>query len=78
MELSRQRAFTSPRPGEDWQALAARCLPDLEPDQAVERLQSWNLHLFTRRPSGKILGSDVIFVEPPLAQGEHDSGHDGG
>lgn len=74
MELSRQRAFTSPRPGEDWEALAARCLPELEAEQAVERLQTWNLHLFARRPSGELLGSDVIFLEPPLAEAGHDGG----
>ena len=59
------RRFTSPLPGEDWDTIAARALPDEAPDAAVQKLKSWNLHVFTRIPSGKILGSDVIFLEPP-------------
>jgi hypothetical protein len=59
------RRFLTPAPGEDWQAIARRALPDLSPDAAVERLKSWNLHLFARIPPGQILGSDVIFIEPP-------------
>jgi hypothetical protein len=59
------RRFVTPAPGEDWNAIAARTLPDLEPAAAIERLKSWNLHLFARIPPGQILGSDVIFVEPP-------------
>ncbi len=69
MALSRQRSFTSPRPGEQWADIAARVLPDQAPEQAVEQLQSWNLHLFLRQPRGRILGADVIFTEPPLAEG---------
>jgi hypothetical protein len=61
------RRFVTPIPGEDWTAVARRTLPDLAPDQAIERLKSWNLHLFARIPPGQILGSDVIFVEPPQA-----------
>jgi hypothetical protein len=60
------RRFTSPLPGEDWDAIAARALPDADVSAAVQQLKSWNLHLFARIPSGKILGSDVIFLEPPL------------
>lgn len=59
------RRFTSPLPGEDWNDIAARALPEEPADAAVQKLKSWNLHLFTRIPPGKILGSDVVFVEPP-------------
>ena len=61
------RRFVTPLPGEDWPAIARRALPELAEAAAIERLKSWNLHLFARLPPGQILGSDVIFVEPPLA-----------
>jgi hypothetical protein len=67
MALSEQRAFVTPEPGEDWIALAARVLPGEPGDAAIEKLKSWNLHLFARMPPGSFLGSDVIFVEPPRA-----------
>ena len=55
----------SPQPGEDWDAIArARCRTSAA-DAAIAKLKSWNLHLFARIPPGQILGSDVIFVEPP-------------
>ena len=32
----------------------------------MDRIKSWNLHIFAlRRPAGLLLGSDVVFVEPP-------------
>lgn len=65
MSLRPTRAFLTPEPGEDWSALAARALPEEEPSQAVQRLKSWNLHLFARLPPGEFTGSDVLFVEPP-------------
>ena len=65
MELSRQRRFVTPRPGEDWEALARRALPDEPAELAIEKLKSWNLQLFARIPPGQFLGSDVIFIEPP-------------
>ena len=65
MGLSRQRRFLTPLPGEDWDALARRALPDEPTDAAVEKLKSWNLQLFARIPPGQLLGSDVIFIEPP-------------
>lgn len=65
MELTRQRAFLSPAPGEDWKAIAARVLPDEESQAAIEKLRGWNMHLFARNPPGEFTGSDVIFVEPP-------------
>jgi hypothetical protein len=67
MELSRQRRFVTPEPGEDWNALAQRALPGVPAEAAIEKLKSWNLQLFARIPPGHFLGSDVIFVEPPLA-----------
>ena len=69
MELSRQRRFLTPLPGEDWDALARRALPDEPTDAAIEKLKSWNLQLFARIPPGHFLGSDVIFVEPPQGAG---------
>jgi hypothetical protein len=62
---SRQRAFLTPNPGDDWKAIAARALPGETLEAAMKKLQSWNLHLFMRMPPGQFLGSDVIFVEPP-------------
>jgi hypothetical protein len=67
MALSEQRAFVTPLPGEDWNALALRVLPNEACEAAIEKLKSWNLHLFARMPPGSFLGSDVIFVEPPRA-----------
>jgi hypothetical protein len=69
MELSRQRRFLTPLPGEDWEALARRALPGEPTDAAIEKLKSWNLQLFARVPPGQFLGSDVIFVEPPQVRG---------
>lgn len=66
--LSRSRAFITPLPGERLEQLAARALPDVAPEKAIDDLKSWNLHIFLlRRPAGQVLGSDVLFVEPPLA-----------
>jgi len=66
VDPSRQRAWTMLEHGEDWEALAARVLPGESAAAAVQKLKSWNLHLFVRNPPGQVLGSDVIFVEPPL------------
>jgi hypothetical protein len=66
--LSRTRAFVTPNAGESLEELAARALPGAAPDRALDELKSWNLHIFLlRRPAGQMLGSDVVFVEPPLA-----------
>ncbi|WP_397414178.1 hypothetical protein [Phenylobacterium sp.] len=66
MTLSRQRRFVTPGPGETIEALAARALPDQPVAEAVDAIRSWNLHIFAmRRPPGLLLGSDVVFVEPP-------------
>ena len=68
MGLSRQRRFVTPRPDETIEELARRALPDQPLEAAVDGITSWNLHVFAmRRPPGLMLGSDVIFVEPPLA-----------
>ena len=68
MDLSPQRRFVAPRPDETVEALAARALPDQPLADAIELIRGWNLHIFAmRRPPGLLLGSDVVFVEPPLA-----------
>ena len=66
-ELSRQRRFVTPGPDETIEQLAARALPGESVEAAVDRIKSWNLHIFAmRRPPGLMLGSDVVFVEPPI------------
>ena len=65
MNLTPQRASVSPEPDETFEQLVARVLPDDDPNAALEKLKSWNLHIFLRRPAGLLLGSDVVFVEPP-------------
>lgn len=67
MGLSRQRRFVTPMSGETLEALAARALPGEPPESAADQIRSWNLHIFAmRKPAGLLLGSDVVFVEPPL------------
>jgi hypothetical protein len=63
--LPQVRRFIAPEPNESFQEIAARALPNEETAAAVEKLKSWNLHIFLRRPAGQLLGSDVVFVEPP-------------
>jgi hypothetical protein len=66
MTLTTQRRFVTPEPEETVEQLAARALPGEALDGAVERIKGWNLHIFAmRRPRGLLLGSDVVFVEPP-------------
>ena len=68
MPLTPQRRFVTTAPNETLEQLAARALPDEPLAEAVERIKSWNLHIFAmRRPRGLLLGSDVVFVEPPLS-----------
>jgi hypothetical protein len=75
--LSTQRRSIHPQGGDTWQTIAARELADLPEAEAVALLQSVNLHAFMRpaapagspREGNPILPSDVIFLEPPLAQG---------
>lgn len=67
MALSRQRRFVTPGPDETVEELALRALPDEPVAAAVDRIKSWNLHIFAgRKPAGLLLGGDVVFVEPPL------------
>ncbi len=67
MDLTRQRRFVTPQPDETLESLAARALPDTPGEAAAEQIRGWNLHIFAmRRPPGLLLGSDVVFVEPPL------------
>ncbi|KQW72009.1 hypothetical protein ASE17_03825 [Phenylobacterium sp. Root77] len=66
MDLTIQRRFVTPMAGESVQDIAARALPGEPLDSAVDQIRSWNLHIFAmRKPAGLILGSDVVFVEPP-------------
>lgn len=65
--LSPGRRFVAPEPGDDLEAIARRHLPDLPTATALDQLRSWNLHLFARQPSGRILGADVVFLEAPLS-----------
>jgi hypothetical protein len=66
--LTRQRRFVTPGPDETIEELARRALPEAPLETAVDQIKSWNLHVFAlRRPPGLMLGSDVIFVEPPIA-----------
>jgi hypothetical protein len=66
MALSVQRRFVTPRDDESVEQLAARALPGEPLEEAVARIKSWNLHIFAmRRPPGLMLGSDVVFIEPP-------------
>lgn len=68
MQLTRQRRFVTPAPDETLEQLAARALPSEPVEAACDRIKSWNLHIFVgRKPRGLLLGSDVVFVEPPLA-----------
>jgi hypothetical protein len=68
MTLTAQRRFVTPEPDETLEALAARALPEQSLQAAMEQIKGWNLHIFAmRRPRGLLLGSDVVFVEPPLA-----------
>lgn len=67
MTLSTQRRFVTPLAGETLEALAARAMPETAPETAADLIKSYNMHIFVmRRPAGLLLGSDVVFVEPPL------------
>jgi hypothetical protein len=68
MSLTTQRRFVTPQPDETLEALAVRAMPAEAPERAMELIRGWNLHIFAmRKPRGLLLGSDVVFVEPPLA-----------
>ena len=71
----RQRQSIHPQTGDTWQSIAQRELSSEPLEQAMARLQSWNLHVFARRViddatgemGNPILPSDIVFLEPPLA-----------
>lgn len=71
--LDQTRRHILPEPGDDWATIAARELGGMDADQAIQALQSWNLHVFMRpaapagspREGNPILPSDVIFIEAP-------------
>jgi hypothetical protein len=73
--LATIRKSIFPDASDNWASIAARELPELNTEEAVGMLQSWNLHVFMRpaapegssRAGNPILPSDVIFVEAPLA-----------
>jgi hypothetical protein len=65
--LSNQRKFVVAEPDETMEQLVARVFPNESADTAMEKIKSWNLHIFMRRPPVILLGSDVVFVEPPAA-----------
>lgn len=68
MSLTAQRRFVTPAPDETVEQLAARAMPEIAVEQAIDQIKSWNLHIFAmRKPRGLLLGSDVVFVEPPRA-----------
>lgn len=66
MTLSTQRRFVTPAKDETLEQLAARAMPGEPTQSAIDKITSWNLHIFAmRKPRGLLLGSDVVFVEPP-------------
>lgn len=64
-EIAPLRAWTHPQPGENWQSIAARALPDVPEEEAVANLQSWNLYLAFRPAPAMMTCSDVVFTAPP-------------
>ncbi len=75
-KLSKVRRSISPNAEDTWASIAARELPGQPEAEAVQLLQSVNLHVFMRpaapegsaRAGNPILPSDIIFLEPPAAQ----------
>ncbi len=64
--LAPVRRFVTPLPDETVEQIAARALPDMPTHAAVDRIKSWNMHIYVmRRPPGLITGSDIVFIEPP-------------
>lgn len=59
------RRWIHPVPGDSWEAIAQRALPDQPVKPAIQQLQSWNMHLVFRPPPATLTCSDVLFVEPP-------------
>ena len=65
MTLTTQRRTVFPEPNETFDELVRRVMPKEDPAAAQDKLKSWNLHIFLRRPAGLLLGSDIVFVEAP-------------
>jgi hypothetical protein len=71
--LAQVRKSVLPQSEDTWKTLAELHLSDIESEQAVGMLQSWNLHVFMRpaAPEGSpqagkpFLPSDIVFVEAP-------------
>ena len=69
MTLTTQRRTATLQAGENLATFAARVLPEVSIGTAIDQLKAWNLHIFLgRRPVGEIIGSDIVFIEPPLAE----------
>lgn len=64
------RRFVYPRPGDTLATIAAREVAGPSGPAGVELLLSWNLHLANRIVGAVdgLLGSDIIYVEPPPAR----------
>jgi len=73
--LNETRQSIFPEGQDTWESIALRALPDMDREEAVGLLQSWNLHAFMRPAAAKgsiragntILPSDIIFIAPPQA-----------
>jgi hypothetical protein len=64
---SRARRWIQPEPGDSFESVARRELPELPAADALRALQSWNLHLLVRPGlAGALIGADVVYLEPPL------------
>jgi hypothetical protein len=64
---SRARRWVQPEPGDSFETIARRELPELPAAEALRALQSWNLHLLVRPGlGGELIGADVVYLEPPL------------
>ncbi|OCC23441.1 hypothetical protein MB02_12600 [Croceicoccus estronivorus] len=62
-----RRAFTQPQAGDNWETLAKRLFPEEPLQEAVQKLQSWNLFLAFRPGGGGMTPSDIVFTEAPRA-----------
>jgi hypothetical protein len=61
---TRRRQHVAAQHGDTIARLAARLLPG---DELGERkLAAWNLHLMLRRDGAPLLGTDIVYLEPPL------------
>jgi len=67
VDIPARRAFILPEPDDTWESIAARQLPDMPLDEAVNLLKSWNIFLVFRPGGGAFTPSDVMFVAPPPA-----------